>query len=77
VQRALARDKFMGWCTQLPAGCIVAVETSSSAHHWARKLASLRLDAHIIAAQLVSPYRRQGTSGKNDANGAEPGHKQS
>ena len=68
--RALPRDKFIAWCTQLPAGCIVAMETSSSSHHWARKLIALGLDARIIAAQLVSPYRRQGASGKNDANDA-------
>ena len=42
----------------------------SSSHHWARKLIALGLDARIIAAQLVSPYRRQGASGKNDANDA-------
>ena len=23
--RALARDKFIAWCAQLPAGCIVAM----------------------------------------------------
>jgi transposase len=71
ISRALARDKFIAWCAQvLPPGCTVAMETSSSAHHWARKLAALGLDARIIAAQLVSPYRRQGASGKNDANDA-------
>lgn len=70
TSRALARDKFLPWCAQLPAGCIVAMETSSSAHHWARKLIALGLDARIIAAQLVSPYRKQGASGKNDANDA-------
>ena len=68
--RALPRDKFIAWCAQLPAGCIDAMETSSSSHHWARKLIALGLDARIIAAQLVSPYRRQGASGKNDANDA-------
>jgi transposase len=70
ARRALARDKFLPWCAQLPAGCIVAMETSSSAHHWARRLIALGLDARIIAAQLVSPYRKQGASGKNDANDA-------
>ena len=68
--RALPRDKFIAWCGQLPAGCIVAMEASSSAHYWARKLMVLGLEARIIAAQLVSPYRRQGASGKNDANDA-------
>lgn len=68
--RPLARDKFMLWCAQLPAGCLIAMEASSSAHHWARKLAALGLDARIIAAHLVAPYRVQGKSGKNDANDA-------
>ena len=70
TSRALPRDKFIAWCAQLPAGCTVAMETSSSSHHWARKLVTLGLDARIIAAQLVSPYRKQGASGKNDANDA-------
>jgi len=68
--RALPRDKFLAWCAQLPAGCLVAMEASSSAHHWARKLVALGLDARIIAAHLVVPYRLQGKSGKNDANDA-------
>ena len=70
ASRAVVRDKFIAWCAQLPAGCVVAMETSSSSHHWARKLMALGLDARIIAAQLVSPYRKQGASGKNDANDA-------
>lgn len=68
--RALSRDKFAPWCAQLPPGCVVAMEASSSAHHWARKLVSMGLDARIIAAQLVTPYRMQGSGGKNDANDA-------
>ena len=43
--RPLARDKYMAWCAQLPAGCLIAMEASSSAHHWARKLSPLGLDA--------------------------------
>jgi transposase len=68
--RALPRDKFLSWCAQLPPGCMVAMEASSSAHHWARKLLALGMDARIIAAHLVEPYRLQGKSGKNDANDA-------
>jgi transposase len=68
--RALAREKFIAWCAQLPAGCVVAMEASSSAHHWARRLRAMGLDARIVAAHLVTPFRRQGTSGKNDANDA-------
>ena len=36
------------------------LQGSSSAHHWARKLVALGLDARIIAAHLVAPYRLQG-----------------
>ena len=70
VGRALPRDKFTAWCAQLPAGCMVVMEASSSAHYWARKLVALGLDARIIAAHLVAPYRMQGKHGKNDANDA-------
>jgi transposase len=70
TSRALVRSRFIEWCARLPSGCIVAVEASSSAHHWARKLIALGLDARIISAQLVEPYRMEGTSGKNDANDA-------
>jgi transposase len=70
TSRALRRDQFIEWCAQLPAGSVVAMEASSSAHHWARKLLALGLNAKIISAQLVSPYRLQGHTGKNDANDA-------
>jgi transposase len=68
--KPLARAKFIEWCVHLPRGCMVAMEASSSAHHWARKLAALGLDPRVISAQLVAPYRSQGASGKNDANDA-------
>jgi len=70
VSRALRRDAFMAWCVQLPPGCLVAMEACSSAHHWARKLRALGLDARLIAANLVSPYRMEGKTGKNDATDA-------
>ncbi len=70
TNRALARDAFMPWCAHLPAGCIVAMEVSSSAHHWARKLVAMGFDARIVSAQLCAPYRSEGASGKNDANDA-------
>ena len=68
--RPPARDKFMAWCAELPAGCLIAMEASASTHHWARKLSPMGLDARIIAAHLVAPYRLQGKGGKNDANDA-------
>jgi transposase len=70
TNRQLCRDKFLSWCAQLPAGCLVAMEACSGSHHWARKLIALGLNAKIIAAHLVAPYRLQGKGGKNDANDA-------
>jgi transposase len=46
------------------------MEACSGAHHWARKLISLGFDARLIAAHFVTPYRMQGSGGKNDANDA-------
>lgn len=69
-RRALPRDKFIAWCARLPAGCIVAMEISSGAHHWARRLLALGLVPKLMSAQLVKPYRSQGATGKNDANDA-------
>jgi len=68
--RALARDKFLAWCATLPAGCMVVMEVSSSAHHWARQLLLMGLDAWIVSAHLAAPYRSEGHVGKNDANDA-------
>lgn len=42
------------------------MEACSSAHHFARKLRAMGLDARLIAAAFVSPYRMEGRSGKND-----------
>lgn len=68
--KALARDKFMAWCVQLPPGCLIAMEACSGGHHWARKLRAMALDARLIAGHFVGPYRMQGKRGKNDANDA-------
>ena len=70
VSRSIKRDQFMAWCAQLPAGCLVAMEACSSAHHWARRLRAAGLDARLIAAHFVSPYRMEGKGGKNDATDA-------
>lgn len=70
VSRALRREQFMAWCVQLPPGCLIAMEACSSAHHWARKLRALGLDARLIAANFVIPYRMEGKGGKNDATDA-------
>ena len=66
VARAIKRDQFLAWCAQLPAGCLIAMEACSGAHAWGRRLTAMGLDARLIAASFVSPYRMEGKSGKND-----------
>jgi len=70
VARALKREQFITWCALLPPGCLVAMEACSSAHHWARRLRAMSLDARLIAANFVTPYRMEGKGGKNDATDA-------
>ena len=68
--RPLAREKFISWCGQLSQGTVVAMEACSGAHHWARTLTTMGLDARLVSAAFVTPYRMQGRLGKNDANDA-------
>ncbi|HSW20770.1 MAG TPA: IS110 family transposase [Ramlibacter sp.] len=69
-RRAIARRSFLDWCAKLPAGCVIVMEACTGAHHWARQLAQLGLTVRLIAPHLAGPFRRQGRSGKNDANDA-------
>lgn len=68
--KAFSVERFFAWCSTLPAGCLVAMETCGGAHHVARQLRSVGLDARLIAGHFVTPYRMAGKSGKNDANDA-------
>ena len=70
VSRAMARDRFAGWCAALPRGCMVAMEACGGAHHWARRLRLLGLEVRLVAGAFVTPYRMAGKRGKNDANDA-------
>lgn len=68
--KAMTPDRFYAWCAELPAGCVVAMEACGGAHHVARRLRPLGLDARLIAGHFVTPYRMAGKRGKNDANDA-------
>ena len=70
LTRALSVERFFAWCAELPAGCMVAMETCGGAHHVARRLLAAGLDARLVAGHFVTPYRMAGKSGKNDANDA-------
>ena len=66
VARAFKREAFVAWCAQLPAGCLVAMEACSGAHHFGRRLRAMGLDARLIAPSFIAPYRMEGKGGKND-----------
>lgn len=70
LTRALSVERCFGWCAELPPGCLVAMETCGGAHHVARRLLAMGLDARLVAGHFVTPYRMAGKSGKNDANDA-------
>lgn len=45
TNRAIQRSKFLAWCAQLPARCLVAMEACGDAHHWCRQLQGMGFDA--------------------------------
>jgi transposase len=51
-------------------GLVVAMETCGGAHYWARLSRQLGLEARLISAYLVWPFRKSARV-KNDANDAE------
>jgi transposase len=59
----MRRNKLLEFFASLPA-CVVGLEASGSAHHWARELIKLGHEARMMPPAYVKPYiRRQ----KNDA----------
>ena len=68
VAKAIRRNKLLEFFASLPA-CLVGLEASGSAHHWARELIRLGHDARMMPPVYVKPYvRRQ----KNDASTRRP-----
>ena len=57
VARAIRRDQSLAWCAHLEPGCILAIEACSGAHACARRLRTMGMNARLIAASFVSPYR--------------------
>jgi transposase len=63
VTKAMRRNKLLEFFASLPA-CLVGLEASGSAHHWARELIKLGHEARMMLPAYVKPYvRRQ----KNDS----------
>lgn len=47
--------------------CLIGIEACAGSHYWARKLLKLGHDARLMAAQFVTPCRKSGKNGTNDA----------
>lgn len=67
TSRQLPRSKFLPWCEQLPADCVVALESCGTAHHWARQLERMGLRTLLIPPAFAMQYRLEGPRVKNDA----------
>ena len=63
VAKAMRRNKLLEFFASLPA-CLVGLEASGSAHHWARELIRLGHEARMMPPAYVKPYARRQ---KNDA----------
>lgn len=67
LRRELRRSGVVRFFSEL-SPCLVGIEASGSAHHWARVLGRLGHTARLMVPQFVKPYVK---SQKNDANDAE------
>ena len=66
VAKTVRRAKLLEFFASLPS-CLVGLEASGSAHHWARELITLGHEVRMMPPAYVKPYiRRQ----KNDASDA-------
>jgi len=60
--RSLPREKFVAWCALLPRGCLVAFETCSGAHHWARLLRDMGQQAILSVHRLREGLKEERTA---------------
>ena len=67
LRKQLKRAQFLSFFVNLPP-VLVAMESCSSAHHWARELNKLGHQVRLIAPQFVKPFV-QGS--KNDVSDAQ------
>lgn len=67
LRRKLKRGEVSRFFSEIPP-CLIGIEASGSAHHWARLLGGFGHTVRLMAPQFVKPYVK---SQKNDANDAE------
>jgi len=66
LRQAVPRAKLLEPIASL-LPCVVGMEACFGAHHWARRFAQFGHTVRLIAPKFVTPYRRTGRRGKNDA----------
>lgn len=64
--RTLKRSKLLEFFASCES-CLIGMEACSGAHHWARELTTLGHEVRLMAAQFVTPYRKNGKNDRNDA----------
>ena len=67
LTKKLTRNKVLPFFANM-APCLIGMEATGSANHWARELKKLGHTVRLISPQFVKPYRK---SSKNDQNDAE------
>jgi transposase len=67
--KQLSFEGFARWAATLPA-CTFGMEACSTAHHWARFLASHGHSPRLMAPEFVVPFRKS-QGAKNDRNDAQ------
>ena len=55
--RQFSFGAFAVWAANLPP-CVFGMEACSSAHYWARRLASFGHTPRLMAAEFVKPFRK-------------------
>lgn len=66
IKPRVARDQQLSIIANL-APCLIGMEASTGAHHWARVFSQHRHTVRLMAPKVVAPYRMSGKRGKNDA----------
>jgi len=66
LRKRLRRGQLTDFFANLP-GCVIGLEATQGAHHWARVLESFGHSVRLVAPQFVKPYLQ---TQKNDANDA-------